>query len=166
MVQEKGIKVRIGTEADLASIRSDYKEFELPLNRSGLSASERLFVGVKDGVRVGYIMLKISHGGKEAKITQMCVRKGFNRRGIGSKLLGIANASALRNKLVIVEATAYSGSRGFWEKTNYNKPIFYRVTNSDYKFGWVPTPNPRKKIKKERPVRSPAGRRWGKRLMP
>jgi len=83
-------------------------------------------------------------------ITDFSMRKGYDRQGIGSKLLGKAYSFFIKNEVFKVKVWSTSKAEGY-----YQKQALFKESEKQFIFEFVPKPNPRKRKKRVRTQLSP-----------
>jgi amino-acid N-acetyltransferase len=95
-MQKSEIRVRRATMDDWKDIKSLVRAFPKQLMQSDVPEVESFFVGLIDGKIVGCCALQI-HSGRLGEVRSLAVRKNFQGRGVGRRLVARC-VSAARQK--------------------------------------------------------------------
>jgi GNAT superfamily N-acetyltransferase len=146
------IKVSEASKDDISLMYRELPSFSMPHPRKfHFMSIETVFVAKHQGQIVGFISI-LPNGGGQYEISGLYTRLGFDRKGIGSKLLGTANSYFISVGAKHVVLTPATGRRlignklikewadGFYFGTNYS---YNKHGYGVPKFEWYPTRNPR-----------------------
>jgi len=153
------IKIVEATQMDRDEIFRELSAFSMPHPRKfHLMSIETVFVAKHKGKIVGFISI-LPDGNAMYEISGLYTRLGFDRKGIGSKLLGIANSyfigvgakkvvlSPGKGRRLVGDKIEEVWAEEFYKRTNYE---FNKRGYGVPKFEWFPKPNPRKRKPKTR----------------
>ena len=159
MEEKLQFKISEATKEDRDLIHLEKESFNMPYPRKfHLLSIETTFVAKSQGKIVGFISI-LPEGNGVYEISGLYNRLGFDRKGIGSKLIGQANAHLLSVKAKMVHLSAATGryikngeivkdSAGlFYKKTNYERD----VGRIGEQFIWFPKANSRVRKKTVKP---------------
>jgi GNAT superfamily N-acetyltransferase len=120
---------------------------------------ETVFVAKHQGQIVGFLSI-FPNGGGQYEISGLYTRLGFDRKGIGSKLLGTANSyfisvgakhvvlSPGKGRRLVENKIKEEWAEGFYHGTNYS---YNKHGYAVPKFEWYPTRSPRVRKPKIKP---------------
>ena len=144
-----GFGLRKATKADVRAIQKDIHSFNMESPgryKVQLTPNETTFIAFSRNTILGFITVEETSSVKELYIAGLFIRLGYDRKGIGSKLLGKINAYAVAKgirRIVLHPHYGYSlaggkkiksDSEGFYRKTNYSKSD--RTLGATQKYVW------------------------------
>jgi len=154
------LKITEANPADIETMYNELSAFSMPHPRKfHFMSIETIFVAKSQGKIVGFITI-LPEGKGKYEISSLYTRLGFDRKGIGSKLMGKANSYLINVKANHVLLSSSKGKRlingqikevfaeGFYRKTNYSQ---VRDGAGIPKFEWNPIRNPRARKPKLKP---------------
>jgi len=131
-----GFGIRKATKTDVEAIQKDIHSFNMETPgryKVHLTPNETTFIAFSKNTILGFITVEETASVKELYIAGLFTRLGYDRKGIGSKLLGKLNAYAVAKgirRVVLHPHWGYiikagkrtkSDSEGFYKKTNYKR---------------------------------------------
>lgn len=163
----KSGKISIGIRKaqfnDLVNLEVEVKNFNMPHSDTykilAFAKLETTFIAFEGQKIVGFVSIRRNAKRHEAEIVALYNRLGYERRGIGSKLLGKATAFAIAKKAKLVALTPGSGnhlvkgrvvqvqSRDFYARTPFEpkSPL-------DEEYRW----KVKRKVGVRRPIKRPS----------